>query len=293
VTLAASRSARQAVVSRAALSQAVPRRRFCMARGSWDKFPGCSQGALRKRNGAGCGWKATAGEGARCFIPTGPLLADALQGGRPLLHKAVEEGDVRSVQALLEAGADKEAGDDQGLTPLHKAVSHGHAAVVETLLAAGSDTEARSKGSTPLHAAASHGHAVVAEKLLAAGADVEARDEKGLTPLLLAAVNGHAAGCGGSTLGGGAAGAVVGGHAAVVEQLLAAGADREVTSKSGRTALHQAAMMGRAAQAETLLAAGADTEATDQDGLTPLDVAVKYRRGVVAKLLRDNHRKSF
>ena len=47
------------------------------------------------------------------------------------------------VRLLLEAGADKEAKDDDGLTPLGWAAWIGHEAVVRLLLERGADTEAK------------------------------------------------------------------------------------------------------------------------------------------------------
>jgi len=63
------------------------------------------------------------------------------------------------------------------------------------------------------------------------------------------------------------------GPAAMVEKLLAAGADKEAKSVKGLSPLHVAAGIGHVAVVETLLAAGADKEATDEGGLTPLHFA--------------------
>ena len=54
------------------------------------------------------------------------------------------------MKLLLEAGADKDAEDDKGLTPLFMAAHYDHEAVVKLLLAAGADTAAKAGGKTAL-----------------------------------------------------------------------------------------------------------------------------------------------
>ena len=77
---------------------------------------------------------------------------------------------------------------------LNLAAGEGHAAVVMRLLEAGADVNATEKdGVTALHWAAKDGHTAIVMRLLAAGANVHARDEDGLTALDWAAKQGHAA----------------------------------------------------------------------------------------------------
>ena len=63
------------------------------------------------------------------------------------------------------------------------------------------------------------------------------------------------------------------GHAAVVDLLLAAGANPGTADGEGQTPLHYAASCGHRASAERLLAAGADPGAADSEGETPVDMA--------------------
>ena len=59
------------------------------------------------------------------------------------------------------------------------------------------------------------------------------------------------------------------GNEAIVRALLAAGADPKATNNAGLTPLHFAARAGHEAVARALLAAGADKNAKDTDGDTP------------------------
>src|SRR3712207_5168927 len=71
------------------------------------------------------------------------------------LLEAAREGDLVSLRALLDAGADVNAADENGYTPLMEAAHAPHPEAVRLLLAAGADLEARNRlGSTALHSAA-------------------------------------------------------------------------------------------------------------------------------------------
>ena len=85
--------------------------------------------------------------------------------------------------ALLEAGADPNAGAGRGHTPLYFAAT---AEIVEALLAAGADPNVSTTNlfETPLHRAVWVGTAEAVEALLAAGADPNAEGHGyGQTPL--------------------------------------------------------------------------------------------------------------
>jgi len=136
---------------------------------------------------------------------------------------------------------------------LHAAARSGDVAEVTRLLDSGVNVDARDDlGSTPLLEAAWEGHGEVVRVLLAHGANVNAsRDDA--TALQYA---------------------VLTGRAAIVAQLLKAGARTDVRDRFGATVLHLAAGRGPLDVLTLLLEAHADIEAVDQADHTPLETAI-------------------
>ena len=129
---------------------------------------------------------------------------DAEAGGfRQPLHYAAFTGNLRAVEALLQHGADVNVADDwNGESPLHLACREAGAvdrklAAIKALLEAGADPKAANNdGRQPLHelaladdawtAAAAAMVCDAVARLEAAGADLDAVDDDGNTPLMLA-----------------------------------------------------------------------------------------------------------
>jgi hypothetical protein len=107
---------------------------------------------------------------------------------------AIEKGDISTIQALLDAGADIEAKTTPDMTALLIAARWGHTETVLALLAAGAGIEAKTTRSwTALHWAALSGHTETVQALIAAGADIEAKNEFGNTALDWPAPRGYTA----------------------------------------------------------------------------------------------------
>jgi ankyrin repeat protein len=111
-----------------------------------------------------------------------------------------------------------------------------------------------SSGQSPLYCASEKGHVAAVQALIAAGADVDAGDDgdNSVTPLR------RAAACG---------------HEGVLAALTAGGASLNWASRTGNTALHDAAWNGRSEAVRCLLAAGADVHARDNHAWTSLHYA--------------------
>lgn len=106
------------------------------------------------------------------------------------LHLAVTHGRDDIVELLLAYGADVMAKSDGSWTPLHNACEQGSVKILKQLMDAGADINARllNNMTTPLHVAAQAGHLDIVKCLLAEK-DVKraAKDTFGITPFLRAA----------------------------------------------------------------------------------------------------------
>lgn len=80
---------------------------------------------------------------------------------------AAANGDIKTVQDLIDNGIDVNTRDGDSRTPLHYAASKGYKDIIEILLKNGADaTQSTIKGNTPLHMAASKGFNDIVEILL-------------------------------------------------------------------------------------------------------------------------------
>jgi ankyrin repeat protein len=223
--------------------------------------------------------------------------------GRTALHLAAAEGKVDVVDALLTAKADIGIKDGRGRLAVQLAAHADHPDVVRKLVDSGGDLP-------DAFAAATVGKADRLAALLKADATlIKARNDDGLTPLLVAAREGHVEAVR-VLLDAGAPVtetddhaetrsqqahsngwtplhlAAMAGRTAAAGLLLDRGADVNARGTRGRlTPLHYAAWGGHVKLVQLLLARKADRSIGDEQGRTPLDLAKERKHEAVVKVL--------
>ena len=131
----------------------------------------------------------------RALVEQGVDVTTPEGDGATALHWAAYADDVETADLLIRAGAGVDAANDLGVTPLWVAGANGSAEMVARLLGAGANPNiAPATGGTPLLRAVRTGNADAVEALLAAGADVDASEGyRGQNALMWAVTQRHAA----------------------------------------------------------------------------------------------------
>ena len=195
------------------------------------------------------------------------LLSESVKLRNSRMYTAAREGDIYTIKALTEVGADVTMQANDGCTCMHSAASNGHVYAIKALKEAGADVSTpNNEGQTPVHYAAQNGHVDAIKALKEAGADVLVRTEKGSTPMHYAASNGHVD---------------------AIKALKEAGGDVSTPNKEGHTLMHYAALVGHVDAIKTLKEAGADVWMRHQNRRTPLDLARKHGHADAIKVLRN------
>ncbi len=178
--------------------------------------------------------------------------------GMPL-QQAASHGNLDVVKALVEAGADLNAIDEDGGTALSWAADPGRFEVIKYLVEHGADVNA---GKNALATACENGHLDIARYLIDAGAGIEAGlGEHDMTPLVAAAINDHRD---------------------VVDLLLERGADLHA---KGDFALEWAAQLGKTEMVDYLLSLGADINAGGPLGIPVLQQVTDDGKLKIVKFL--------
>lgn len=181
--------------------------------------------------------------------------------------RAVEDNNVYRVENLLTKGANPDVRNSRSYTALMLAARHKKTRLGELLLEAGADVNLRNKyGETAIMLASYHGQMDMVKQLHEKGAEF---DHAGWNPLIYAATNGY--------------------HE-IVTFLLDSGANINVTTDNGTTALMMAVRGSHYDTVKLLLARGANLQASNEAGETALDWANKKGHSKIMQLLLDNKR---
>lgn len=170
------------------------------------------------------------------------------EGYTALLHASLE-GDLSTVEYLIESGADPAALNKHDTTALHLAALEGNIEVIKFLLSKGANVNATSAIGTPLQLAAQLGDLDVLQSLLDNGAEPNLVN---LIPTPLHFCMSRSLEC--------------------TKLLIQAGADPNGSS-CGMTPLATAAKIGAPELIQCLVDAGADPNVVNDIGLTPIELA--------------------
>jgi ankyrin repeat protein len=123
----------------------------------------------------------------------GTVVTDGATDGATPLHQAVQQNDLKGVDALVKRGADVKAATRYGVTPIGLAALNGNAAILRRLLDAGADPNTTMPaGETALMTAARTGNRDAVALLLDRKANVNATDTvRSQTALMWAVTENH------------------------------------------------------------------------------------------------------
>ena len=233
------------------------------------------------------GWSKLAAR----LIASGVALDARDSHGMSALHLAAALGREPMLRRLIAHGASPDLLAADGQTPLGIALASGRRDLADWLDWRGWSLPGRALQAQDVPAAAIVGDADAVRRLLDLGLSVDAVDTQGCTALLRAAGGGHhavvdlllargadprlAAHSGATPL----SAAVSMRHVEIVDRLLAAGADLEQRLPGELTVLMVACALGLPDLAARLLAAGADVHARDGQGRAPVHCAAMYGFG--------------
>jgi ankyrin repeat protein len=211
----------------------------------------------------------------------GGYVPGAAINGWSLLHRACEKGRARTVEALLNAGANCNEMTENGSTPLLIAVVRGHTEVVKVLLQFQGVLETMNehfvktdaKKRTAFQLAADRSQTELIETMIEKGADVNRKDASLQTPLLSAIENGNLD---------------------LVRLLVKAGADLNKSCDAHGTPLVYACIADtlddkqRAKMIDLLIRLGADADIPSPKGMLPIHLVMTslHAEEVLAALLR-------
>jgi len=186
------------------------------------------------------------------------------------LDCAVNRGNIKCVQTLIDAGAALDRLDGDGRSLFHRAVCKKRTAIIELLLSIDKtkkllDVREKKEGYTPLHYAAMVGDSSIVRMLIKAGANIDIADKKHRKPLHLSKTD------------------------EVFKVLLGDIAEaKDSVDKFGYKPIHLAARYGFVSAIQNLLAAKANIRSECSRGKMALDYASEKKQLSLLQFLDEN-----
>ncbi|XP_032090654.1 ankyrin repeat and SOCS box protein 10 [Thamnophis elegans] len=189
---------------------------------------------------------------------------DLAPGGQTALHAACATATADCVRLLLSFGADPGAVSEGGFQPLHLCRNPASSECARLLLSHGAVVNCASEeeGDTPLHVAARLGLAEHVRLFLSHGAALEAKNAEGETPLISACALAHSA-------------QAADAYYEVCRLLVEAGARVNAADRDRQRPLHQACKSANSRVVALLLAHGANVNIMSYSGNTALHNALQ------------------
>ncbi|MBU1109115.1 MAG: ankyrin repeat domain-containing protein [Candidatus Riflebacteria bacterium] len=204
------------------------------------------------------------------------------------------------VLKLLKYGANVNFCDPEGKTPLWIAVESGDEKMVQLLLDHGGDPKIShdERGRTPLHCAVANKNVNIVRQLIGKGANANAKDENGESPYALAKrIQAYAIFEELKTKGGEATSSMIesdfriaidSGNLELLAKIVKGGFDINSLNPEGNAPIHQAILKGDLPIVKYLLEQGVALEKKNSEQLTPLMLAAaKGHKGIVVLLLKN------
>ncbi len=190
--------------------------------------------------------------------------------GASPLHLAIENHQVEAVKQLINAGASVDIKNTQGVTPIDVAVMLDSFELTKLLLASEADPNTINvNGVTPLMLAVQRNNLPVVQMLVDAGANIDASTSGSIssTPLIEST-------------------AIDSVEVEITKFLISQGADLNLASSKGETALHYAVAKNNYFKVNLLISKGAALDVLSSDQLSPLHIAtINRNKNLVETLL--------
>lgn len=201
------------------------------------------------------------------------ITSEGRDSHMPCLHLALHHGNAGMIDQLVSQGAyvNELAGPANQLSrPLHLAAKNTQPDAIRRLIKAGADIQQSIPpyGYTPIHSAIEAGRAQNVEALTQKGGDINAVDDRGITPLMLAAVRNNLS------------------AAKELFKYYHLDIDKRIPMPPCRNALMHAAEQGHTEMVRLLVEHGANVTLADTFNNTAADIASAASYSTIAKTLR-------